>query len=550
MPNLPSPPKTLRKTKRFGTPLLLAAAAALAIASGARLQAQDSHAQDSHAKDSSPQAPGIPELLKPPADSWPGYHGDYSGRRHSSLTQINQENVGTLSLAWAFQTAQAAQIKATPIVVDGIIYLTVPDNVWAIDARSGHQIWHYTYPPNKGLHIGHRGVSIYNGWLFFTTPDAHLVSLNAKDGTVRWIVPIADSSKGYWTTLSPLIVQSKSGVNVLVGVSGDFDNLSGFLRSVDAETGQTRWQWDSTEPAGTPNKTTGAMTWMTGTYDPDLNLVYWGTGNPTPVLNGSTRPGDNAYTCSIVALDPDTGKLVWSFQPSPHDTHDWDAVETPVLVDANFHGQPRKLLMQTSRNGYFFVLDRATGKNLLTTTFGPTNWSLGVDAEGRPIPNPKKEPAPDGRLIAPDEGGLTNYRSPSFDPKTGLFIVSAKPSYSIYFAKPADGTYGWAGADYSLWSKGVIEAIDYRTGKIRWSHDIGQGASAGVLTTASGLVFTGDASGNVLALDAANGKTLWHAGSGAPMQSSPITYQLDGRQYVMTSSGSLLFAWTLPDSAQ
>ncbi len=550
MPNLPSPPKTLRKTKRFGTPLLLAAAAALAIASGARLQAQDSHAQDSHAKDSSPQAPGIPELLKPPADSWPGYHGDYSGRRHSSLTQINQENVGTLSLAWAFQTAQAAQIKATPIVVDGIIYLTVPDNVWAIDARSGHQIWHYTYPPNKGLHIGHRGVSIYNGWLFFTTPDAHLVSLNAKDGTVRWIVPIADSSKGYWTTLSPLIVQSKSGVNVLVGVSGDFDNLSGFLRSIDAETGQTRWQWDSTEPAGTPNKTTGAMTWMTGTYDPDLNLVYWGTGNPTPVLNGSTRPGDNAYTCSIVALDPDTGKLVWSFQPSPHDTHDWDAVETPVLVDANFHGQPRKLLMQTSRNGYFFVLDRATGKNLLTTTFGPTNWSLGVDAEGRPIPNPKKEPAPDGRLIAPDEGGLTNYRSPSFDPKTGLFIVSAKPSYSIYFAKPADGTYGWAGADYSLWSKGVIEAIDYRTGKIRWSHDIGQGASAGVLTTASGLVFTGDASGNVLALDAANGKTLWHAGSGAPMQSSPITYQLDGRQYVMTSSGSLLFAWTLPDSAQ
>jgi alcohol dehydrogenase (cytochrome c) len=547
---LPSPPKTLRKTKRFGTPLLLAAAAALAIASGARLQAQDSHAQDSHAKDSSPQAPGIPELLKPPADSWPGYHGDYSGRRHSSLTQINQENVGTLSLAWAFQTAQAAQIKATPIVVDGIIYLTVPDNVWAIDARSGHQIWHYTYPPNKGLHIGHRGVSIYNGWLFFTTPDAHLVSLNAKDGTVRWIVPIADSSKGYWTTLSPLIVQSKSGVNVLVGVSGDFDNLSGFLRSIDAETGQTRWQWDSTEPAGTPNKTTGAMTWMTGTYDPDLNLVYWGTGNPTPVLNGSTRPGDNAYTCSIVALDPDTGKLVWSFQPSPHDTHDWDAVETPVLVDANFHGQPRKLLMQTSRNGYFFVLDRATGKNLLTTTFGPTNWSLGVDAEGRPIPNPKKEPAPDGRLIAPDEGGLTNYRSPSFDPKTGLFIVSAKPSYSIYFAKPADGTYGWAGADYSLWSKGVIEAIDYRTGKIRWSHDIGQGASAGVLTTASGLVFTGDASGNVLALDAANGKTLWHAGSGAPMQSSPITYQLDGRQYVMTSSGSLLFAWTLPDSAQ
>jgi alcohol dehydrogenase (cytochrome c) len=229
------------------------------------------------------------------------------------------------------------------------------------------------------------------------------------------------------------------------------------------------------------------MTWMTGTYDPDLNLVYWGTGNPTPVLNGSTRPGDNLYTCAIVALNADTGKLVWSFQPSPHDTHDWDAVETPVLVDGDFHGEPRKMLMQTSRNGYFFVLDRTNGKNLLTAPFGPVNWSLGIDKQGRPIPNPAKEPAPDGRLIAPDEGGLTNYRSPSFDPINGLFIVDAQPSYSIYFAKPADGVYGWAGADYSVWSKGVIEAIDYQTGKIRWSHEGGPGGSgAGVLTTDSG----------------------------------------------------------------
>ena len=206
---------------------------------------------------------------------------------------------------------------------------------------------------------------------------------------------------------------------------------------------------------------------MTGTYDPDLNLIYWGTGNPTPVLTGKTRPGDNLYTCSIVALNPDTGKLAWAFQVSPHDTHDWDAVETPVLVDADFGGQPRKMLMQTSRNGYFFVLDRTNGKNLLTVPYGPVNWALGVDKEGRPIPNPAKEPTPDGRLIAPDEAGLTNYRSPSFDPKTGLFIVSAHPSWSIYFAKPADGTYGWAGADYSVWSKEEIDAIDYQTGKIQ-----------------------------------------------------------------------------------
>jgi alcohol dehydrogenase (cytochrome c) len=484
-------------------------------------------------------------LLHPPPDSWPGYHGDYSGRRHSSLTQITPQNVKNLALAWAFQTEQLAQIKSSPLLVDGILYFTVPDNIWAVDARSGHRIWHDTYPPNKGLHIGQRGVGMYKGYLFFLSPDAHLLSLNAKDGTVRWNVTVADVTKGYWTTMAPLIV----GDHVLIGVSGDFDNLSGFIRSIDPETGATQWQWNATPDPGTPNQPTGGMTWMTGTYDPDLNLVYWGTGNPTPVLNGSTRPGDDLYTCAIVALNPDTGKLVWSFQPSPHDTHDWDAVETPVLVDRDFHGQAKKMLMQTSRNGYFFVLDRTNGQNLLTAPFGPVNWSLGVDKEGRPIPNPAKEPAPDGRLVAPDEGGLTNYRSPSFDPKNGLFIVDAHPSYGIYFAKPADGSYGWAGADYDVWGKGVLEAIDYQTGRIRWSHELGLGGSgAGVLTTDSGLTFTGDAQGNFLALDSGDGKTLWHAGSGSDIQSSPITYELDGRQYLLTSSGGVLFAWALPQA--
>jgi alcohol dehydrogenase (cytochrome c) len=428
-------------------------------------------------------------LLHPSANSWPQYHGDYSGRRHSALTQINPQNVKDLTLAWAFQTDQRSDIKSSPLMGDGVLYFTVPDNVWAIDARSGHRIWHYTYPPNLGLHIGNRGVAMYKRYLYFLSPDGHLVSLNAKDGTVRWIVQVMDVQKGYWTSMAPLIV----GDHVLIGVSGDFDNLTGFIRSVDAETGATQWQWDSTPPAGTPNQTTGGMTWMTGTYDPALNLLYWGTGNPTPVLNGKSRPGDDLYTCTIVALNPETGKLVWSFQPSPHDTHDWDAVETPVLVDADFRGKPAKMLMQASRNGYFFVLDRSNGKSLLTEPFGPVNWALGVDKQGRPIPNPAKEPAPDGRLIAPDEGGLTNFRAPSFDTKNGLFIVDANPSWSIYFSKPVDGTYGWAGADESVWSKGVIDAIDYQTGKIRWSHPVGDGgSSAGVLTTDSGLTFTGD----------------------------------------------------------
>lgn len=510
--------------------LLAASAAMLHLASPFSLMAQNLSAAD---------------LLKPPPNSWPGYHGDYSGRRHSSLTQITPQNVGNLGLAWAFQTNQTATIKSSPLLVDGVLYFTVPDNVWAVDARSGHMLWKFTNPPNPGNHIGQRGVAMYKGYLFFMTPDSHLISLNAKDGTVRWNVIVADAKLGYWTTMAPLVVKD----HVIVGVGGDFDNLPGFLKSIDPETGKEQWQWFTTPPAGTPNATTGGTTWMTGTYDPDLNLLYWGTGNPTPVLNGSTRPGIDPYTCSIVALNPDTGKLQWSFSASPHDTHDWDAVETPVLVDGTFNGKPRKMLMQTSRNGYFFVLDRTNGESLLTKPFGPVNWTKGIDKQGRPIPNPDKEPAPDGRLIAPDEGGMTNYRSPSFDPKTGLFIVDAHPSYSLYFAKPADGTYGWAGADYGLWGKGVIEAIDYQTGNIRWSHDVGHGGSgAGVLTTDSGVTFTGDSSGNLLALDTGTGKTLWHSGTGSPIQSSPSTYELDGRQYVLTGSGSVLFAWALPQT--
>lgn len=485
-------------------------------------------------------------LLKPPANSWPSYHGDYTGQRHSKLTQITPQNVKNLTLAWAFQTQHSDTVKSTPILVDGVLYFTIPDNVWAVDARSGHTLWHYTYPPNKGDHIGQRGVAIYKDSVFFTSPDAHLISLNAKDGKVRWMVEIADVNKGYWDTVAPQIV----GNHVIVGIGGDMDNLPTFIRSYDPETGKMQWNWDATPPVGTPGGSTGGTTWMSGTYDPELNLIYWGTGNPTPVLSGATRPGDDLYSCSIVALNADTGKLAWGFSASPHDTHDWDAVEIPVLVDGMFHGKPRKMLLQASRNGYFFVLDRTNGKSLLTVPFGPVNWSLGVDKNGRPIPNPAKEPAPDGRIIAPDEGGLTNFRSPSFDPKTGLFIVDAHPSWSIYFSKTADGQYGWAGADYGVWGKGVIEAIDYQTGKIRWTHELGpNGSGAGVMTTDSGLTFTGDAHGNFLALDTATGKTLWHAGSGGGISSSPITYELDGHQYLLTSGGSVLFAWKLPDTA-
>jgi alcohol dehydrogenase (cytochrome c) len=487
-------------------------------------------------------------LLKPPADSWPTYHGDYSGQRHSRLKQITPDNVHQLTLTWAFQTGQPAQIKSSPILVNGVMYVTTPDNVWAIDARTARQIWRYTYPTNQGFHIGHRGAAVYKDSVYLTTPDAHLIALDARDGKVRWDVVIADAKKGYWSTNAPLVVRN----HLLVGVSGDFDNLPGMLKSIDPDTGKTQWIFYSTPPVGTSGSISGGATggqmWMTGTYDPDLNLVFVGTGNPTPVLNGPARPGDNPWTCSIVALNPDTGTLAWGFQASPHDTHDWDAAEVPVLVDASFNGTPRKMLLQASRNGYFFVLDRTNGKSLLTTPFATVNWAKGIDKDGRPIPNPDKEPSRDGRLIAPNEGGGTNYRSPSFDPATGLFIVSAVDAYGIYFFKPEHGDYGWAGADYGVYGKASLRAIDYQTGKVRWNHDIGGGSGAGVLTTDTGLTFSGDSTGNVLALRTADGSTLWHAAIGG-VGNGPIMYELDGRQYLVVGGGGALFAFALPEKS-
>jgi len=496
------------------------------------------------------------EMLHPPADSWLTFHGGYSGQRHTSLTGITPENVGQLEQVWRFQTGEKQQIKASPIVAGGVIYITTPDNIWAVDARTAKKLWHYQNPPNKAFHIGHRGAAIYKDTVYLTTPDCHLVALNAKNGKVKWDVVIADSNKGYWATNAPLVVRN----HVLVGLSGDFDNLPGQLKSIDADTGATQWIFYSTpQPGGKDSSSggaTGGQMWTTGTYDPALNLVYVGTGNPTPVLNGEVRPGDNPWTCSIVALNPDTGKLIWGFQASPHDTHDWDANEVPVLADADFNGQRRKLLMQASRNGYFFVLDRTNGKSLLTAPFATVNWAKGIDQQGRPIPDPAKFPAKSGVLVAPNESGATNFRPPSFDPQTGLFIVSAQDGYGIYFFKPEHGAYGWAGADYGVAGRAFLRAIDYKTGKIVWNHPIGDGAgTAGVLTTETGVTFSGDVSGNVLALRTNDGSTLWHLALGkvgnaevgnARIGNGPISYELDGRQYMVVGGGSSLYAFALP----
>jgi alcohol dehydrogenase (cytochrome c) len=491
-------------------------------------------------------------LLKPPTDTWPTYNGDYSGRRFSTLEQINSGNIGSLTLAWVFQT-HGTTIKSTPLEVNGILYFTAPDNVWAVDARFGRQIWHYERH-SEGDHIGNRGLGMYKDWLYFTTPDAHLVSLNAKDGSVRWIVEIADSKLGYFSTMAPLVIRD----HVVVGVSGDVTDVRGFLESVDPETGAIRWRWYTEPDPGQPGSETwpkdsdailhgGGMTWMTGTYDPELNLLYWGTGNPNPVLAGEERPGDNLYTCSIVALNPDNGKLVWYFQPSPHDLHDWDAVETPVLFDAEFQGKRRKLLAQASRNGFFFLLDRTDGQHLVTAPFIDQTWATGIDSRGRPVAKSAAAPSPDGALVEPGSDGSTNWMAPSFDPQTGLFYVNARRIFSIFYKTATGKAEGWGGRDRNLWANSTLRAIDYRTGKVMWNHEIGEGQSiAGILTTTGHLLFSADNGGNLLALDPATGKTLWHLNVGGRMQASPMTYQVDGRQYLIIPVQGVLYAFALP----
>lgn len=493
------------------------------------------------------------DLAKPQAGSWPTYNGDYSGRRYSDLSQINQANVKQLTVAWINQL-RSAPVKSTPLEVNGILYLTTPDNVFAVDARTGRSIWHYTRE-SQGDHFGHRGVGMYGEWLYFTTPDCHLISLNAKDGRLRWDIEIAAPKLGYFSSMAPLVVHNR----VLVGVGGDRTDIRGFLDARDPVTGKIEWRWYTEPKAGEPGSETwpkgsdaiehgGGMTWMTGTYDPELNLTYWGIGNPNPIMTGDVRMGDNLYTDSIVALDADTGKLRWYYQTTPHDTHDYDATQTPVLFDGAFHGKRRRLLAQGNRNGYFFVLDRATGEHLLTKPFIHTNWASGVDEKGRPVPRRDLEPVPQGTLVSPAGFGATNWMSPSFDPDTSLFYISARKSWGIFYRQSSGTPHGYAGIWYNVRNDSEMEAVDYRSGEVKWRHDLGPGqAEAGVLTTAGKVLFTGDTAGNAMALDAVTGKTLWHVPVGDKIIASPMTYQLDGRQYVLTAAGNVLLAWALPE---
>jgi len=506
-------------------------------------------------------------LFDQPSDTWPTYNGDYSGRRFSGLTQIDQSNIDLLKIGWMFRITGigpqrgvgGASIKSTPLLVNGILYFTIPDHVFAISARTGEQLWQYDFEDKGGHLVGQRGVGVYGKWVYFLTPDGWFISLNASDGKERWRKKVADEKLQYFTTMAPIIVKN----HVLVGVGGDAMDVRGYLESRDPETGDLQWRWWSEpEKPGDPGSETwpnkgamdhgGGMTWLPGTYDPSLNLLYWGTGNANPVFAGQSRKGANLWTASIVALNPDTGKLAWWFQASPHDTHDWDNVETPVLLDLNIDGKPRKLLAQGARCGWFFLLDRVTGKNLVSKPFAGTgNWAKGVDSKGQPIPDSAKEPKVDGSMIDMPAMGATNWPPPSYSPQTELFYLNTTQGYGLTYlydtSNEPEGYGGGSGGNFD--PRSALLALDVRTGNIKWKHEHetgvgGAGVSGGILTTAGHLLFTGD-SGNLVAFDPADGKILWHQPLTANLSNGPSTWMLDGKQYVIIGAGDTLYAFVL-----
>ena len=524
------------------------------------------------------QAPDPSRLGNYP-DAWPTHYGDHSGRRYSPLAQINLTNVKTLSLAWIHRaTAEEGEnaggehrtgdpyywggpqanvtIKATPLMVDGVLYFAAPDHAYAIDARTGRAIWHYFWRTRGGIHIGNRGVGMYGNALFFETPDCYLVSLDAATGKERWHKEIADVRQQYFCTPAPIIV----GRHVIVGIGGDSLDVPGYLESREPETGELQWRWYTTpQKPGDPGSETwpdeyamthgGGMTWLAPTYDPELNLLYLPTGNPNPVFAPQSRKGDNLYTCALVALNPDTGKMAWFFQTSPHDTHDWDSAQVPVLIDGQIDGRPRKLVAQAARNGYYFLIDRTNGRSISTVPYVDfMNWSLGVNAKGQPINNPAKDAKVDGVLVSP--GSATNWPPPSFSPKTGLLYVGTSQSYGMQYLTDTDerpeGYGGGAvGAGGGGGREGYLKAIDYRTGKVRWRHALSEGGAMGLLTTAGDLLFGGDGSANFVAYDPSTGDPVWHAGLAANPSNAPVTFMLDGRQFVVVGAGDSLYAFTL-----
>jgi len=503
-------------------------------------------------------------LARPVGANWPSYNGDYTGRRYSSLREITAQNVARLSAAWVFHPGNSNRLEATPIVLGGMMYVTSANDVFAVDARNGRTVWHYQRPVSSGLlddAAAHknRGVAVWQHFVYTETDDAHLLCLDARSGTLRWDVEYADKAKHYGATSAPLIIKDE----VIVGTSGGDSGVRGFVAAFDPVTGKEKWRfWTIPAPgefgsnswAGDAYLHGGATTWMPGTYDPELNTIYWTTSNAAPDFIGDSRPGDDLYTACVLALDPDTGKLKWYFQFTPHDLYDYDANETPVLVDVEENGKPRHLLVQANRNGFFYVLDRTEGKFLRASSFvEKLNWASGIDSSGRPVLT-GRVPTADGTYICPGINGATNWFSPSYNPDTGLFYVMALENCNLFFAKPqkfAKGeTYYGTGTKMppDEHAQKVLMALSVADGKPVWRYpQTGPGNSwGGTLTTAGGLVFFCDDAGSFEAVDATTGRPLWHFNTGQGFSASPMTYALDGVQYVSIAAQSEVFTFSLP----
>jgi alcohol dehydrogenase (cytochrome c) len=505
------------------------------------------------------------QLLEGFADPsrWPTFSGDYSGRRHSPLTQITPDNVGRLTPQWTFQSGTMARgrgFETTPLVWDGVLYVTGPNNyAWALDARTGRKFWEYRRELPDDLTYGasapvNRGFGMLGNLLFMVTLDAHLLAFDRTNGNVLWDVELADYRIGYAATMAPLIVNGK----VIVGISGGEYATKGFVDAYDPQTGERDWRFYTIpgpdEPGGDTwpftgvRETGGGGTWATGSYDPELNMLYWGTGNPNPDYYGDDRLGDNLYTASIVALDADTGLIQWHYQFTPHDVNDWDSNHVPVQADIMWEGRARKVVMVANRNGFFYVLDRVTGELLLGKPFTDTTWARELDDNGRPI---VLNDGSQGCL--PDYWGGTNFMPPSFDPARGLFFVSARETCATFIPQKPVFEPGRSSSGGTVWvdrdqAYGALRAIDVTTGERRWEFRYPTPSMAGTMSTAAGLVFTGDNEGNFMAFDADTGENLWHYPTGWSIWgTAAITHMLDGKQHVLIPSGTNLTSFALPD---
>jgi len=504
-------------------------------------------------------------LVQPVGKNWISYNGDYSGRRYSSLAEINPQNVQQLRAQWVFHASNTNRLETTPVVVDGLMFVTAANDAFALDARTGRVVWHHARPISEGLiddassHIN-RGVAVWRDRVYMETDNAHLLCLDAHSGNLIWDVAYADWNKNYGATSAPLIVKDK----VLVGSSGGDDGVRGFVAAFNAMSGKLEWRfWTIPGPGefgseswpGKMYERGGGTTWMPGTYDPALDLIFWGTSNPAPDFNDDVRPGDDLYTDCLLAIDPDTGKLKWYFQFTPHDLFDYDAVETPMLVDAFYHGQLRKLVVQANRNGFLYVLDRTNGKFLSATPFvEKLNWAKGVDERGRPI-RADVRPAPAGTKVCPGYAGATNWYAPSYNQATKMMYFMALEECQTYLSQPTQDFQ--EGKEYYSTgvkripgesAKKILVAYDLDAGSFPWKYpQTGRGhSSGGTMTTAAGLVFFGDDAGSFEAVDAQNGKPLWHFSTGQDMSASPMTYQVAGKQYVAIAAGSDIFSFALP----